>query len=205
KSCGPVMPEQARARVRGVRRRTGLRPHDEWALRHGAEAVAPPCSAPAARPPGASASLPPGPRTFLRAATPATSRRPIVAPGVPSSLLRRTPRGRIPTRCRTCPMSPPDVPSFGRDRLVSDLVALCEVDSTTGQEAALLPVLRRVLHAVGAPRIEELPVVGERVNVLATWSDAPRVLFSTHLDTVPPFIPPRVQGDRVEEIGRAHV
>ena len=33
-----------------------------------------------------------------------------------------------------------------------------------------------------------------RTNVLALWGE-PRVLFSTHLDTVPPFIPPRLEGD----------
>ncbi|MCK5945283.1 MAG: M20/M25/M40 family metallo-hydrolase, partial [Planctomycetes bacterium] len=33
-----------------------------------------------------------------------------------------------------------------------------------------------------------------RHNVLATWG-RPKLLFSTHLDTVPPFLPPRRQGD----------
>jgi len=33
-----------------------------------------------------------------------------------------------------------------------------------------------------------------RTNVLALWG-RPKVLFSTHLDTVPPYLPPRLEGD----------
>ncbi len=69
------------------------------------------------------------------------------------------------------------------------LEALCAVDTTTGQEAALLPVLRPLLEALGA-RVDVAPFAPGRCNVLATWGE-PRILFSTHLDTVPPFIPPR--------------
>lgn len=73
------------------------------------------------------------------------------------------------------------------------LVRLCEADSTTGREDAMLPPLEAILAGLGA-RIERLPVAPGRTNVLARWGE-PRVLFSTHLDTVPPFIPPRIEGD----------
>jgi acetylornithine deacetylase len=42
--------------------------------------------------------------------------------------------------------------------------------------------------------IHEQRVAEGRTNVLATWG-RPRVLFSTHLDTVPPYLPPRLEGD----------
>jgi acetylornithine deacetylase len=69
---------------------------------------------------------------------------------------------------------------------------LCALDSTTGREAALLPVLLPALEELGA-RVEVQAFSPGRCNVLAVWGE-PRILFSTHLDTVPPFIPPRVEG-----------
>lgn len=72
------------------------------------------------------------------------------------------------------------------------LLRLCEVDSTSGREDALLPSLHQLLEEMGAEVFEQ-PVATGRTNVLALWG-RPRVLFSTHLDTVPPFIPPRKQG-----------
>lgn len=68
------------------------------------------------------------------------------------------------------------------------LVQLCRIDSTSGRERALLPALRPILSELGG-RVEEQAVAGERCNLLASWGE-PRVLFSTHLDTVPPHIPP---------------
>ncbi|BDU71645.1 M20 family metallopeptidase [Mesoterricola silvestris] len=74
-------------------------------------------------------------------------------------------------------------------RLLEDL---CALDSTTGREAALLPALLPALEALGA-RVEVHEFSPGRCNVLATWGE-PRILFSTHLDTVPPFLPPRWEG-----------
>ena len=71
--------------------------------------------------------------------------------------------------------------------------ALCRADTTTGREDHGLPALRALLRELDA-RIELQEVGPGRHNVLATWG-TPRVLFSTHLDTVPPFLPPRRQGD----------
>jgi acetylornithine deacetylase len=73
------------------------------------------------------------------------------------------------------------------------LAELCALDSTTGQEAELLPALLPALRARGA-RVEVRQLAPGRCNVLATWGE-PRVLFSTHLDTVPHFIAPRIEGD----------
>ena len=71
--------------------------------------------------------------------------------------------------------------------------ALCRADTTTGREDHGLPALRALLRELGAT-VELQQVAPGRHNVLATWG-TPRVLFTTHLDTVPPFVPPRRQGD----------
>jgi acetylornithine deacetylase len=75
------------------------------------------------------------------------------------------------------------------------LLRLCEMDSTSGHEDAVLPALHQILGEMGAEVFEQ-PVAAGRTNVLALWG-RPRVLFSTHLDTVPPFIPPRKQGTAI--------
>lgn len=57
------------------------------------------------------------------------------------------------------------------------------------------------LHAFLVGRewnVQRIPVSAGRDDVFATMGDSPalaRVTLSTHLDTVPPFIPPRVEGD----------
>lgn len=71
--------------------------------------------------------------------------------------------------------------------------ALCRADTTTGREDEGLPALRALLEELGA-KVELQQVAPGRHNVLACWGE-PHVLFSTHLDTVPPFLPPRRQGD----------
>jgi acetylornithine deacetylase len=76
--------------------------------------------------------------------------------------------------------------------LAESLMALCAVETTSGHEDAGLPVLRNLLASLGAVLVEQ-PVSPGRTNVLALWG-SPRVLFSTHLDTVPPFVPPRREG-----------
>lgn len=75
------------------------------------------------------------------------------------------------------------------------LLRLCEMDSTSGHEDAMLPSLHQILDEMGAEVFEQ-PVAPGRTNVLALWG-RPRVLFSTHLDTVPPFIPPKKQGNAI--------
>ncbi len=64
------------------------------------------------------------------------------------------------------------------------LADLCAVDSTTGREAHLSSRLLRELTRLEPDSLCELPVVGERCNLLATWG-TPRLLLSTHLDVVP--------------------
>ena len=66
---------------------------------------------------------------------------------------------------------------------------LVDIESTTPREGAVgdflcAELLRRGFDA------RKMHVTGERNNVLATWPEHPdpAVVFSTHMDTVPPFI-----------------
>lgn len=70
---------------------------------------------------------------------------------------------------------------------------LCAIDTTSGREDAGLGAFEDLLRSLGAD-VERQPVAPGRTNVLARWGE-PRVLLSTHLDTVPPFIAPRWEGD----------
>lgn len=66
-----------------------------------------------------------------------------------------------------------------------------DIDSTTGREAEAGRWLSSKLRALGY-RVAEQPVAEDRFNILATL-DAPRVVFSTHYDCVPPFFGSRVR------------
>jgi acetylornithine deacetylase len=73
---------------------------------------------------------------------------------------------------------------------------LMEIDSTSGREADVVDWLANYL-AGNDWTVRRIPVTPGRDDVLATSGDAAHVTFSTHLDTVPPFIPPRVVGQRL--------
>ena len=81
-----------------------------------------------------------------------------------------------------------------RDWMLDRLLALCAEDTTTGHEDRGLAALHTLLKELGAD-VELQRVAPGRSNVLARWSGDPKALFSTHLDTVPPYIAPRRQGD----------
>src|SRR6476659_1285587 len=67
--------------------------------------------------------------------------------------------------------------------------SLMNIPSVSGHEATVGFWLRDYLKSLGWT--VELQAVSENQNnVIATLNDAPRVWFSTHMDTVPPFIPP---------------
>ncbi|MGE5361832.1 MAG: M20/M25/M40 family metallo-hydrolase [Bacteroidales bacterium] len=69
---------------------------------------------------------------------------------------------------------------------------LVDIDSTTGNEAAICRLLAgwlRDRHYV----VTEQDLGNGRANLLATTGDAPVVLLSTHLDCVPPFFPSHVE------------
>ncbi|MFK7738690.1 MAG: M20/M25/M40 family metallo-hydrolase [Planctomycetota bacterium] len=89
----------------------------------------------------------------------------------------------------------PDGPKRAKSRawLLEQTERLCRHDTTTGREDSGLAALRELLESMGA-KVELQRIARDRHNVLATWGD-PQVVFSTHLDTVPPFLPPKRAGD----------
>ena len=70
------------------------------------------------------------------------------------------------------------------------------IDSTSGREGEVIRLAEATLESRGWS-VRRIPVSGGRDNIYATVTDAPLVTLSTHLDTVPPFIPPRVEGGRI--------
>jgi acetylornithine deacetylase len=77
---------------------------------------------------------------------------------------------------------------------MNDLFALArrliDIESITPNEAAVGDFLYDELRRRGFD-VNKMPVEGERANVIATWPGhgRPEIFFSTHMDTVPPFIP----------------
>ncbi len=68
--------------------------------------------------------------------------------------------------------------------------ALVDIPSLTGDEMAVGLYLTSYLERVGY-RVERQEVAQDRFNVIATTEASPRIVFSTHMDTVPPFIESR--------------
>jgi acetylornithine deacetylase len=75
-------------------------------------------------------------------------------------------------------------------------VDLVRVPSVSGDEGDVIGVVERVLRGRGWT-VERVPVTPGRDNLIASSGPAPVVTLSTHLDTVPPFIAPRREGDRL--------
>jgi acetylornithine deacetylase len=69
--------------------------------------------------------------------------------------------------------------------------SLVDIPSVTGEEATVARWLADQLRSLGY-RVELVEGAPGRPNVLATTDAPPRVVFSTHLDTVPPHVPARV-------------
>ena len=66
---------------------------------------------------------------------------------------------------------------------------LVDIDSTTGEEAAVGAALYDELYRLGYT-VHKMPVAHMRFNLQATLEGKPPdLIFSTHMDTVPPFIP----------------
>jgi acetylornithine deacetylase len=66
---------------------------------------------------------------------------------------------------------------------------LMSIDSTSGSEGAVIVWLDDYLRARGW-RTWRIPVSAGRDDLFAAATERPLVTLSTHLDTVPPFIPP---------------
>ena len=83
-----------------------------------------------------------------------------------------------------------------------DVVALTrqlvDIESITGNEALIGDVVHSELLRLGY-QANKLPVEGSRRNVYATSPEQPKpaIVFSTHMDTVPPFIPSSEDATRI--------
>jgi acetylornithine deacetylase len=74
--------------------------------------------------------------------------------------------------------------------------SLMNISSVSGDEGAVGFYLRDHLESLGWT--VELQKVSENQNNLVAWlNDTPRVWFSTHIDTVPPFIPPTEDDEKI--------
>lgn len=73
---------------------------------------------------------------------------------------------------------------------------LIDIPSVTGEEAQVGEFLASYLGGLGY-HVELQPVEGARCNVIATTAAPPRIVFSTHLDTVPPHISSREDAESI--------
>lgn len=75
-------------------------------------------------------------------------------------------------------------------------LALMRIDSTSGREGDVIQFAQTMLESAGWT-VQRMPVSEGRDNIYASTGEAPLVTLSTHLDTVPPYIAPRVDRGRV--------
>ena len=73
--------------------------------------------------------------------------------------------------------------------LVDIATWLMSTDSTSGRESAVMMAVADAL-AEDDWEVTRIPVADDRFDVLATAGQGPFVTLETHLDTVPPYIPP---------------
>lgn len=73
---------------------------------------------------------------------------------------------------------------------------LMSIPSISGEEEAVGFFLRDHLESLGWT-VELQPVSANQNNVIAYLNDTPRVWLSTHMDTVPPFIPPIEDDEKI--------
>ncbi len=83
-----------------------------------------------------------------------------------------------------------DVVAFTRE--------LVDIESITGHERAVGEFLCGRLTQLGF-QVERMPVADDRFNVVAVPPEQPRpaIFLSTHMDTVPPFIPSSEDDERI--------
>jgi acetylornithine deacetylase len=73
---------------------------------------------------------------------------------------------------------------------------LMSIPSVSGEEEAVGFFLRDHLESLGWT-VELQPVTGNQNNVIAYLNERPRVVLSTHMDTVPPFIVPSEDDEKI--------
>lgn len=76
---------------------------------------------------------------------------------------------------------------------------ILSVDSTSGKEGPMADVLAAEL-AEPDRKVETFEVGDGTKNLLVSWG-TPKVIFCSHMDTVPPYIPPVMDGDVIRGRG----
>lgn len=76
--------------------------------------------------------------------------------------------------------------------------SLVDIESITGNEGSVGDFLHKEIVGLGY-QSQQMPVEGNRYNIFATSHQQPDpdIVFSTHLDTVPPFIPSSEDATRI--------
>jgi acetylornithine deacetylase len=77
---------------------------------------------------------------------------------------------------------------------------LMDIPSVSGEEGEVGRFLASYLEGLGYT-VELQEIAPGRANVLARLAQRPRVIFSTHMDTVPPFIPSREDATHIHGRG----
>jgi acetylornithine deacetylase len=78
--------------------------------------------------------------------------------------------------------------------------ALIDTESITGNEECVGLQLLEYVSALASRyggHAERFEVEPHRANIFACWGDRPTVTLSTHMDTVPPFIPSREDAEHI--------
>lgn len=74
---------------------------------------------------------------------------------------------------------------------------MLKIDSTTGKEGEFAKWIAARFSAPGR-HVETFEVDSDgALNVLVTWGKAPKVIFCSHLDTVPPYISPELTDEGI--------
>jgi len=83
--------------------------------------------------------------------------------------------------------------------MLKELKQIMEIDSTSGTEVELARFIARNFSMPGSTlQIQE---VGDgTVNLFYKWGE-PKIIFCTHLDTVPPYIKPKTEGNKISGRG----
>jgi acetylornithine deacetylase len=77
---------------------------------------------------------------------------------------------------------------------------LARIPSVSGAEGEVVGAVEALLRGRGW-EVRRIPVSPGRDDILATSGAPPVLTLSTHLDTVPPFIAPKLDGDRLSGRG----
>ena len=72
--------------------------------------------------------------------------------------------------------------------MIDLLIKMMEVDSTSGKEENIIGVIQKCFVSENAVcEIQDIP--NGKKNLFYKWGE-PKIIFCSHIDTVPPFIPP---------------